>query len=94
MSEVLQLTDLPPEMGVQLKQQVYKLMSEAIEEARRDSKLDGEFLKKVAMAKWVGISFGKFDSLVKSSIIPYHYIEGIQLFSKTEVKQAIINYKK
>lgn len=94
MSEVLQTAETSLGMDAQLKQHVYKLMNEAIAEARRDANLDTDFLKKVAMAKWLGISFSKFDSLVKKSIIPYHFIEGIQFFSKTEVKQAIINYKK
>ena len=44
---------LTQQADTELRKQVYSIITEAIENARRDSDLDKPFLKKGATAKWL-----------------------------------------
>lgn len=76
----------------ELKKQVYTIIMEAIENARRDSDLDKPFLKKGATAKWLEVDPKTITKMVAKGL-PCHYTAGVQLFNKREVEQFILDHK-
>lgn len=76
----------------ELKKQVYTIIMEAIENARRDSDLDKPFLKKGATAKWLEVDPKIITKMVAEGL-PCHYTAGVQLFNKREVEQFILDHK-
>ncbi|MBZ1505469.1 hypothetical protein NE293_10615 [Latilactobacillus curvatus] len=76
----------------ELKKQVYTIIMEAIENARRDSDLDKPFLKKGATAKWLEVDPKTITKMVAEGL-PCHYTAGVQLFNKREVEQFILDHK-
>lgn len=76
----------------ELTEHVFTVVSDAIEKARRDSGLDKPFLKKGAMAKWVGIDSKTLTKMIADGL-PCHLVAGVQLFSKKEVEEFILDHK-
>lgn len=82
---------LTQQADTELRKQIYIIMTEAIETARRDSGLDKPFLKKGATAKWLEVDPKTITKMVAEGL-PCHYTAGVQLFSKQEVKQFILDH--
>lgn len=74
-----------------LQNSIYKIISNAVETARRDTGLDKKFLKKKDATKYAGISLSIFSSFLIKYNIPVHYIDGIQLISKQDIDSFIIS---
>ncbi|WP_334330145.1 hypothetical protein [Companilactobacillus sp. HBUAS59699] len=68
-----------------LRKQVYKMITDEIEKARRDAGLDKQYLKRKDAIKFAGVSGSTFDSW----LIPSHKIEGITLYSKKDIQEFI-----
>lgn len=83
---------LSQQADAELREQVYSIMSEAIETARRDSDLDKPFLKKGATAKWLEVDPKTITKMVAEGL-PCHFTAGVQLFNKREVEQFILDHK-
>lgn len=74
-----------------LQNNIYQLINNAVETARRDTGLDKKFLKKKDAAKYAGVSLSTFSSWLIKYNIPVHYIDGIQLISKQDIDSFIIS---
>lgn len=83
---------LDAEMEKQLKQYIYELTLNSIEQAKRSVSLDKDFLKKGKMAEWLGISFNTLSQWEIKGC-PSCIIGGIQLFSKKEVSEWVLSHK-
>ncbi|MFL2126938.1 hypothetical protein [Latilactobacillus curvatus] len=82
---------LTQQADTELRKQVYSIITEAIEKARRDSDLDKPFLKKGTTDKWLEVDPKTITKMVAEGL-PCHYTAGVQLFSKQEVKQFILDH--
>lgn len=74
-----------------LQNNIYQLINNAVETARRDTGLDKKFLKKKDAAKYAGVSLSTFSNWLIKYNIPVHYIDGIQLISKQDIDSFIIS---
>lgn len=84
---------LNEEQSNSLKQYIYQITQEGIEEARKTAGLDKPFLKQKYMAEWLGVSVNtlkKFEADNMPSII----IDGIKFYSKDEVSKWILKHQK
>ncbi|AYE37799.1 DNA-binding protein [Companilactobacillus zhachilii] len=68
-----------------LRKQVYTIVTNSIEQARRDSGLDRQYLKRKDAAKYAGVSPTTLDNWK----LPVHRIDGIVLYSKKDIQAFI-----
>lgn len=69
-----------------LSREIYDIVTNSIEAARRDTGLDREYLRRKYAAKFAGVSPNTFDSWH----IPGHVIsDGITLFAKKDISSFI-----
>lgn len=69
----------------ELRKQVYSIITNEIERARRDTAIDKQYLKRKDVIKWTGVS----GSTVDKWNIPVHKIDGITLYSKKDIQKFI-----
>lgn len=69
----------------ELRKQVYTIVTNEIERARRDTALDKQYLRRKEAIQFVGISGSTFDSW----LLPSHKIDGIVLYSKKDITDYI-----
>ncbi|HJA90181.1 MAG TPA: helix-turn-helix domain-containing protein [Candidatus Jeotgalibaca merdavium] len=84
---------LSQEQSNQLKQYVFEITREGIEEARNSAKLDKPFLRQKFMAEWLGISVNTLIKL-ESEGLPSIPINGLKFFSKEEVSKWLMQRQK
>lgn len=76
-----------------LKQYIYQITQEGIEEARRSAGLDKPFLKQKYCSEWLGISVNTLKKM-ESQGLPSIMIDGIKFYSKDEVSKWILKHQK
>lgn len=76
-----------------LKNYIFTITNESIEEAKKNAGLNTPFLKQVHLSKWLGISVNTIKEWEKKGM-PSIYIDGVKLFSKKEVSNWILQYQK
>ena len=84
---------LSDEQSASLKEFIYSITRESIEEARKATKSDRKFLKQKYAAEWLGVSVNKlkdFEDLGMPTII----IDGMKFYSKDDMSQWILKYQK
>ena len=69
----------------ELRKQVYSIISDEIERARRDTALDKQYLRRKDAIKYCGVAPGTFDSWK----IPVHQIDSIKLYAKKDLSEFI-----
>lgn len=69
----------------ELRKQVYSIITDEIEKARRDTGIDKEYLKRKEATLFANVSASTFDKWE----IPVHQIDGITLYSKKDIKEFI-----
>jgi len=69
----------------ELRKQVYQLVTDEIERARRDVGLDKQYLKRKDATKYAGVSASTFDKWC----LPVHQIDGITLYNKKDINDFI-----
>lgn len=80
---------LTDEQAASLRIYIFETAKEAISEAKEVAGLDKVFLKKGEMAKWLGISYNTLSKLEREGL-PSIKIDGLQLYSKEEVKAYLL----
>lgn len=76
-----------------LKQYIYQITQEGIEEARRNAGMDKVFLKQKYMAEWLGVSVNTLKKM-EANNLPSIMIDGIKFYSKDEVSKWILKHQK
>lgn len=93
MSEPLKVI-LPSEYSEQLRQQMFAMMSEAVQQARENAIQAPEWIKsKTGLADYLSVSTDTVTNMVKSGL-PEHYTgasSNIVFFKKSEVDNFILN---
>ncbi|CAJ1185200.1 hypothetical protein [Companilactobacillus paralimentarius] len=69
----------------ELRKQIYQLVTDEIERARKDASLDKKYLRRKEALNFSGVSGSTFDNWR----IPVHKIDGITLYSKTDIVKFI-----
>lgn len=84
---------LSDEQSASLKQHIFNITKDSIEEAKRVAGLDKPFLKQNEMAKHLGISVNtlkKLENMGLKSIT----IDGLKLYSKEEATKFLLEHQK
>ncbi|HAP6123672.1 TPA: hypothetical protein IVD43_001987 [Enterococcus faecium] len=76
----------------QLKNYVFEMTKEAIDQARIDTGLERPFLKGKEMAKYLNVSYTTFLKFKKMGL-PVILLEKMELFSKEECKKWILSHQ-
>lgn len=76
----------------QLKNYVFEMTKEAIDQARIDIGLERPFLKGKEMAKYLNVSYTTFLKFKKMGL-PVILLEKMELFSKEECKRWILSHQ-
>jgi hypothetical protein len=84
---------LSDEQSASLKEFIYTITRESIEEAQRVVKSDREFLKQKYAAQWLGVSVNKFKEFEDAGM-PTIIIDGMKLYSKKEMSKWILKHQK
>lgn len=69
----------------ELRKQIYQLVTDEIERARKDASLDKKYLRRKEAIIFAGVSGSTFDSWR----IPVHKIDGITLYGKKDIETFI-----
>lgn len=85
---------LNEEQSNSLKQYIYQITQEGIEEARRSAGLDKPFLKQKYCAEWLGISVNTLKKMESQQGLPSITIDGIVMYSKDEVSKWLLSHQK
>lgn len=84
---------LTEEQSASLKQYIFELTKDSIEEAKRVAGLDKPFLKQNEMAKYLGISVNSLKKL-ETYGLPSITIDGLRLYSKEEAVKFLLEHQK
>lgn len=76
----------------QLKNYVFEMIKEAIDQARIDTGLERPFLKGKEMAKYLNVSYTTFLKFKRMGL-PVILLEKMELFSKEECKKWILSHQ-
>ena len=76
----------------QLKNYVFEMTKEAIDQARIDTGLERPFLKGKEMAKYLNVSYTTFLKFKRMGL-PVILLEKMELFSKEERKKWILSHQ-
>jgi hypothetical protein len=76
----------------QLKNYVFEMTKEAIDQARIDTGLERPFLKGKEMAKYLNVSYTTFLKFKRMGL-PVILLEKMELFSKEECKKWILSHQ-
>lgn len=77
---------LDEEQSESLKAEVYGIILNAIDCARRDASIDQQYIRRKDAIKYAGVSGSTFD---KWKIVPHVISEGIVLYSKKDIQKFI-----
>lgn len=84
---------LSDEQSASLKEFIYSITKESIEEAKRVAGLDKPFLKQIEMARYLGVSVNTLKKL-ESMGLPSIIIDGLKLYSKEEAVKFLLSKQK
>jgi len=84
---------LSDEQTESLKDYIFTITKESIEQAQNNAKLDKKFLKQKYAAEWLGISVNKLKDLEKQGL-PTIIIDGLKLYSKDDISNWILQHQK
>lgn len=84
---------LSEEQSKDLKQYIYTIAKEGIEEAKRNANLDQPLLKQKYMAEYLGISVNSLKKLELEGL-PSVTLDGLKLYSKDEAVKWILGHQK
>lgn len=71
---------------------IYKLVTDSINKARKDASLDSkDFFRKKDACKYLNVSNNTFSHFVEIGL-PYHVVRGITIYSKKEISQFILEH--
>ncbi|HBH6490436.1 TPA: hypothetical protein KT849_001793 [Enterococcus faecium] len=76
----------------QLKNYVFEMTKEAIDQARIDTGLERPFLKGKEMAKYLNVTYTTFLKFKRMGL-PVILLEKMELFSKEECKKWILSHQ-
>lgn len=79
------------EQAQSLRDYVYTIVSDTLETAKRDAGVSQRWLRKHQAANYAGVSDTTFSLWVSQGGLPCHLIKGIQLFSKDDINNFILN---
>lgn len=81
---------LSQEQRTSLGDDIYKLVTNSIDKARKDASIDSkDFFRKKEACKYLGVSNNTFDKFLAIGM-PYHVVRGITLYSQDEIKQFVL----
>lgn len=84
---------LSDEQSASLKQHIFNITKDSIEEAKRVAGLDKPFLKQGEMAKHLGISVNTLKKLERMGLKSIT-IDGLKLYSKEEASRFLLEHQK
>jgi len=84
---------LSDEQSASLKQHIFNITKDSIEEAKRVAGLDKPFLKQKYAAQFVGVSINKFKEFEKQGM-PTIIIDGMKLYSKDDIVRWVLEHQK
>lgn len=84
---------LSDEQSASLKQFIFNITKDSIEEAKRVAGLDKPFLKQNEMAKYLGISVNTLKKLERMGLKSIT-IDGLKLYSKEEASKFLLEHQK
>lgn len=84
---------LSDEQSASLKQHIFNITKDSIEEAKRVAGLDKPFLKQNEMAKHLGISVNTLKKLERMGLKSIT-IDGLKLYSKEEASRFLLEHQK
>lgn len=84
---------LSDEQSAELKQYIFSITKDSIEEAKRVAGLDKPFLKQNEMAKYLGISVNTLKKLERMGLKSIT-IDGLKLYSKEEAAKFLLKHQK
>lgn len=84
---------LSDEQSASLKQYIFSITKDSIEEAKRVAGLDKPFLKQNEMAKYLGISVNTLKKLERIGLKSIT-IDGLKLYSKEEAASFLLQHQK
>jgi hypothetical protein len=71
---------------------IYKLVTDSINQARKDASIDSkDFFRKKEACKYLNVSNNTFDHFIESGL-PYHVVRGITIYSKKELSQFVLEH--
>lgn len=83
---------LSDEQTESLKDYIFTITKESIEQAQSNAKLDKRFLKQKYAAEWLGISVNTLKNFEKQGM-PTIIIQGMKLYSKDAISKWILKYQ-
>lgn len=84
---------LSDEQSASLKQHIFNITKDSIEEAKRVAGLDKPFLKQNEMAKHLGISVNTLKKLERMGLKSIT-IDSLKLYSKEEAAKFLLEHQK
>lgn len=81
---------LDPEMDKSLRQYIYDLTKESIDQAKKDAVIDKEYLRKGEAATYIGISPKILNDWINKGL-KTSVIEGVTLISKSNITEFLID---
>lgn len=84
---------LTDEQSASLKQHIFNITKESIEEAKRVAGLDKPFLKQYEMADYLNICVNTLKKLERMGL-PTVVIDGLKLYSKEEAVKFLLEHQK
>lgn len=82
---------LPDEAAESLRQNIYSLITDTVETARKDAGLNKQWVNKKGAYEYAGVSYKTLKEWINQGL-PVHVIDGVQLLSKSEIDQFILNH--
>ncbi|WP_338214562.1 hypothetical protein [Companilactobacillus muriivasis] len=83
---------LSQEQRTSLGDDIYKLVINSIDKARKDASIDSkDFFRKKEACKYLNVSNNTFDHFIESGL-PYHVVRGITIYSKKELSQFVLEH--
>ncbi|MGO2267072.1 MAG: hypothetical protein ACTH54_09530 [Vagococcus salmoninarum] len=83
---------LTEEQAASLKQYVFEITKNGIDEARKSANLDKPFLKQKYCAEWLGISVNTLKTWERQGL-PSIMIDGVKLFSKKDTTKWVMKHQ-
>lgn len=81
---------LSQEQRTSLGDDIYKLVTNSIDKARKDASIDSkDFFRKKEACMYLGVSNNTLDKFLTMGM-PCHVVRGITLYSKDELKQFVL----
>lgn len=84
---------LSDEQSASLKQHIFNITKDSIEEAKRVAGIDKPFLKQKEMAQYIGISVNTLKKMENMGL-PSITIDGLKLYSKEEAAKFLLQHQK